>query len=151
MTITRYIISLCTVALAFSVSAVCLDPKTGVSGYRIPLNEEVSSTKSIAIGKITKKRPFSENLSNPELAIVHIYSVQVTRTLKGQLPKAINIRVEQDSGRYVMDVGEKHLFFLNQENDYFIVDSCGNSSPLPDGNAVLKQVETQLNQKSNKP
>jgi colicin import membrane protein len=49
-----------------------------------------------------------------------------------------------------MEVGERHVLFLTRERkenqgiaDYY-VNNCGNSSTLPKGDAVLKQVERTL-------
>jgi hypothetical protein len=50
-----------------------------------------------------------------------------------------------------MEVGESHLLFLNQEGQYFIIDSCGNSSALPAGNDALKKVEAALAGRANVP
>ena len=147
----RCLFALVALVSALPTSAVCLDPKTFVSGYHLPLNEEVRSTKLIAIGKISKQRALQEDSSDPDGITAHIYTVQIFRKLKGHLPKVISIRVENDSGRYLMDVGEKHLLFLAKEEKYFSIDSCGNSSLLPRGNAVLKQVEAKLAPTSNAP
>lgn len=144
----RYSILLMTIAVA-SASAVCLDPKTGLSGYRKPLSEEVSSTEFIAIGKITKEGPIQGGHDDTDPYIN--YKVMITRQLKTSLPKVIIVKMELNSGRYVMNVGEEHLLFLTKEKDHFFVSSCGNSSVLPGGNSVLKKVEEQLKQKVKAP
>jgi hypothetical protein len=131
--------------------SVCLDPKTLVSGYQIPLNEEIKSAKGIAMGRVTKEQPLHEEASDPEGITSEIYTVKILRQLKGRLPQVVEIRTENDSGRYSMEVGEIHLFFLSKEGQYFIADSCGNSSVLPTGNATLKQVETMLAERTNTP
>jgi hypothetical protein len=147
----RYLIALVALAAALPAAAVCLDPKTFISGYHLPLNDEVRSTRLIAIGKITKEMALQEDPNDADGITAHIYTVQISRQLKGHLPKIFKIRIENDSGRYLMDVGEEHLLFLAKEDKYFRVDSCGNSSVLPRGNAMLKQVEAKLARASNAP
>jgi hypothetical protein len=66
------------------------------------------------------------------------------RNLKGKLPASITLRIENNSSRYPIGMGEKHILFLNKEGNVFTVNSCGNSSPLPQGLNVLKQVEAEL-------
>jgi hypothetical protein len=131
--------------------AVCLDPKTFVSGYHVALDEEFRSSKAIAIGKVTKERYLKEDSTDPDGITASIYTIHVLRQLKGQLPKVVGLRSENDSGRYPMRVGERHLLFLHKEGRHFIVDSCGNSSVLPQGNAVLTRVEAALASIANAP
>ncbi len=146
------IVALVSLAAAIPAAyAVCLDPKTLVSGYRVPLNEEIQSTKVIAIGTVTKEQPLHEDSSDPEGIAAYIYTVEILRQLKGRLPQVIDMRTENDSGRYSMEVGERHLLFLSKEGQYFIADSCGNSSVLPAGNATLKKVEATLAGRANAP
>ena len=131
-------------ALTQSTHAVCLDPVTFDSGYHVPLNEEIQSIRQIAIGEVIKSRYLQEDSTDPDGITAYIYTVRVLRLLKGQLPEVIELRDENDSGRYMMEVGERHLLFLSREGQYFKVNSCGNSSPLILANDVLKQVESIL-------
>lgn len=149
--VVRYLVALVTVAAALPAYAVCLDPNTLVSGYHLPLREELRITNLIAIGKITKAKHLQEDSSDPDGITAYIYTVQISRQLRGHLPHVISIRDDNDSGRYAMEAGEEHLLFLSKKKKYFSVDSCGNSSVLPEGNAVLKQVEAALAQQSNAP
>jgi len=50
-----------------------------------------------------------------------------------------------------MKAGEHHLLFLKPEGKYYKVDSCGNSVVLPQGNEVLKEVESLINKSKNEP
>ena len=73
--------------------------------------------------------------------IVHIC---ILRILKGHLSGNIEIRGENDSGRYGLEIGQRHLLFLGVKGQYYQVSSCGNSSLLPTGDDTLKKVETML-------
>jgi hypothetical protein len=145
-TITRLGIVLLIILAAASPTAyaVCLNPETVMSGYQAPLNKEIQLTEVIAIGTVTKKQALHEDSSDPEDITAYIYTVQIFRQLKGRVPQIIGLRTENDSGPYSMEVGEKHLLFLSKEGQYFIADSCGNSSALPTGDAVVKKVEATL-------
>jgi hypothetical protein len=124
--------------------AACLDPNTLKSGYKLSLNDEIVSSEAIIIGEILKEEHLFEDLSDAEGITTSIYTVQVKRQLKGQVSSAINIRVENDSGRYPMAVGEEHLLFLTRQGENYVVNSCGNSSRLPGGNEMLEQIERQV-------
>ena len=146
------IVALVSLGAAIPVAyAVCLDPKTRMSGYQVPLNKEIQSINVIAIGTVTKEQPLHEDSSDPEGITAYIYTVEILRQLKGRLPQVIDMRTENDSGRYSMEVGERHLLFLSKEGQNFIADSCGNSSVLPAGNATLKKVQSRLAGRSNVP
>jgi hypothetical protein len=124
--------------------AVCLDPKTLISGYKVPLNDQIVSRESIIVGKVIKKLDLHEEKSDPQDITATLYTIRVKQILKGVIIKTIKIRSENDSGRYIMDVGEEHLLFLTKEDRYFRVDSCGNSSILPKGNKTLQMVKQYL-------
>ncbi|RTL37024.1 MAG: hypothetical protein EKK49_05980 [Rhodocyclaceae bacterium] len=138
-------------ALAHSASAVCLNPDTFVSGYHVPLNAEVRSAMFIAVGTVIGAKPIQEDASDPDGVTAHLWSVKLTRQLKGRAPRNIIIRVENDSGRYLMSAGEEHLLFLTKEKGFYSVNSCGNSSSLANGRAALQQVETALREQRNAP
>ena len=129
-------------------AAVCLDPKTDLSGYHIPLNEEIDSSPFIAIGKVVAENRLNDGPDGPDWIVATVYSVRIERVLKGRLPSSIKVRTENDSGRYVMDVGETHVLFLSplptKRGDGYLADSCGNSSALPKGESVVKVVQARV-------
>lgn len=127
-----------------TASAVCLDPETSVSGYRVPLDKEIQSTKQIVIGEVIKSRYLQEDLTDPDGITAYIYTVKVLRQLKGKILEVIELRSENDSGRYEMQVGERHLLFLSKEGQYYKIDSCGNSSLLILAYDVLEEIERIL-------
>ena len=124
--------------------AVCLDPKTLVSGYKVPLEEEIRFSDFITIGQVIESYYLPDPVE-PEFIAATIYAIRVTKQLKGKLPELIHIRSKNDSGTYWMETGEQHVLFLKKDEQHFIIDSCGNSSLLPQGNNVFKRVENLLN------
>jgi hypothetical protein len=72
-----------TATLTQAAHAVCLDPKTFVSGYHVPLNEEIQSTRMIAIGEVIKSRYLQEDSTDPDGITAYIYTVRVLRQIKG--------------------------------------------------------------------
>ena len=144
MRLSSFAVILCVTAVARAGHAVCLDPKTDISGYHIPLNEEVRSSAAIAVGKVTQARNLREDASDPQGATATVYSVEISRQLKGRLPRSVELRSENDSGRYWMEKGETHILFFRHQKPPLSIDSCGNSSVLPKGDGTLKAVEAQL-------
>ena len=135
--------------------AVCLDPKTDKSGYHLPLNEEITSSTAIAVGKVVAEQKLSDGPDGPDYVVATIYSVRVEKVLKGSLPSLFKLRTENDSGRYAMDLGETHILFLrplapNLGAGYW-ADSCGSSSQLPKGETVVRQVQARMNKTRHAP
>lgn len=151
MTTNRGLITLMALAFAHPASSACLDPNTLVSGYHVPLTEEVSSTQFIVIGKVVDAKTLQEDASDPEGVTAHLWRVKLRRQLKGHSPQNITIRIDNDSGRYLMAAGEKHLLFLTKGEGFFSVDSCGNSTSLPKGRTTLHRVEAELKHRQDAP
>jgi hypothetical protein len=132
--------------------AVCLDPMTWVSGYQVPIEEEIKSSLAIVIGRILEEHEVHDDPSDPEYFSATTYKVLVERTLKGNVSKTVVLWTPNDSSRYAMGAGERHILFLTVSRDgdpnHFEANGCGNSSPLPQGNGVVKQVEAAV--RSNK-
>jgi hypothetical protein len=145
------------VVLSLGAKAACFDPKAIdkpgplISGYEMPVSEEIGLTEVIAIGKVVRSR-LVVSPDDPEGYEATIYTVQVERVLKGRLPSKVKLYSSNTTSRYFMERGERHILFLTSAfaemvgiSDYF-VDNCGNSSTLPKGDAVVKQVEAILKQ-----
>jgi len=132
------------------VGAVCLDPKSNgsISGYHVPLDEEIRSTPVIAIGEVISNQNLTDGPDGPDFIAATIYTIRIERVLKGRLPRQIELRNENDSGRYPIGVGERHVLFLRPLDPRFgagyWADSCGNSAQLPSGESVVKRVQAQL-------
>ncbi|QLI82152.1 hypothetical protein HZU75_11790 [Chitinibacter fontanus] len=124
--------------------SLCLDPDTNISGYKKSLSKEVSEHDSIIIGEVIGNNPLQVDGSDPEGVTAMIYTVKAIKPLKGNTPRIFRVQVENDSSRYPMKKGEKHILFLLSEDEHYLVDSCGNSTPLPDGDKVVKQVQKLL-------
>jgi len=135
-------------ALPSVASALCTDPKTWVSGYRVPLHEELKASIAIVIGNVIEERKVFETPEDPEAYSV-IFTVHVEQVLKGNPLKVFKLRMDLDSGRYSMGVGEKHLLFITKwrwkvRGADYVINSCGNSSTLPEGEETLSQVNQAL-------
>jgi hypothetical protein len=125
-----------------TAGAVCLDEK-GVSGYHAPLDKEMHAALGIVLGKVTRTEDLYEDPTDPQGITATIYTLRVSRELRGKTPTLIKIRSENDSGRFWMDVGVEYLLFLSRDAHpgFYIVDSCGNSGIVSNRLPVLRQIE----------
>jgi hypothetical protein len=123
---------------------VCLDPETGKSGYKIPLNREVRTAEAIVIGRVLSEHPLREEADDPDGITASSVTVKVLKKLKGTLSGLIVLRNENTSSRYPMSVGEEHVLFVSRANHDMWINSCGNSSVMPDGEQVARKVSAHL-------
>lgn len=136
--------------------AFCEDPKTGVSGYHVPLEVETKGSLAIVLGNVIQERRINDDPSDQESFLFTIYTVRLLKPLKGSVPDVFTLYSTNDTARYSMTVGETHLLFIRAwrykvpEADYRI-DSCGNSSALPEGSTTVAKVEAELRRGANAP
>jgi hypothetical protein len=57
-------------------------------------------------------------------------TVRVDRIFKGSPPRTLTLFSENSSGRLPLADGTLYLLFVYQDHGRFVVDNCGNSSPL---------------------
>jgi hypothetical protein len=124
--------------------AACLDPKTGISGYKVPLETEVRAAQAIIIGRVLAEQRLQEDPDDPHGVMASNFKIKVLKKLKGRLPGVIVVRNENTSSRYPMSVGEEHILFVSRTDRETWIDSCGNSDVLPRGKHVVKAIRTQL-------
>lgn len=127
-----------------SANAVCLDPKTFVSGYRIPLASEVGSADAIAVSRVLSEQALSEDPADPEGVTAYDVTVKVITRLKGNVPDVLILRNENTSARYLMSVGEEHIVFVSRDKRHAWVDSCGNSSLMPAGRQMVARIQAHM-------
>jgi hypothetical protein len=67
-----------------------------------------------------------------------------TNSRHGQVADVIDIRCENDSGRFPLEVGQRYLLFLSQDARDYFVDNCGASGALSDRRKLLRALEQGL-------
>jgi hypothetical protein len=115
-----------------------------VSGYKIPLASEVRAADGIVIGRVLSEQGLSEDPTDPDGYTAFNVVIRVVARLKGNLPDVIVIRNENTSARYPMSIGEEHLLFVSKNGQGLWVNSCGNSSAMPDGKQQVGKIRVQL-------
>ena len=119
-----------------TANAVCLNPKPSVAA-------EARTADAIVIGRVLSEQGLREDPTDPKGTTAYDVKVKVMTRLKGTLPDTIVIRNENTSARYAMAVGEEHLLFVSRDGQQLWVDSCGNSSAMPEGEKLVAQIRAQ--------
>jgi hypothetical protein len=146
----QFFVAFALAALSPAAMALCLDPSdpTTTKYYHLTVEEEVRSSAAVIVGTVLKVLGLVEDLSDPEGYTAFIYTVKVTRHLKGVIPDTIELRAGNDSGGFRMVQGDTDVLFLTKQGQYFNVNPCGNSKLLPQGNTVIVAVENELSRRS---
>lgn len=143
-TITARLVLLAVASYIYPAAAACLDPKTFISGYKVPLGLEVRTADAIVLARVLSEQGLHEDPADPDGYTAYNVSLKVLASLKGTLPTVIVIRNENTSARYALSVGEEHILFISRAAQKLQVDSCGNSAEMPEGGKTVKQIQTEL-------
>ena len=138
------VVLICGLFGGWGVRAACMYPDRDLSGYRVPLRTESRSSQMIAVAEVTRVSALREDADDPQGVTAYVYDVKMLEVLKGKKSKQIRVRSENTSSRYFMELGEKHLLFLQHVGSYWYADACDNSAPLPDAQAVVIELRHSL-------
>ena len=119
-----YSVAIIPLLISGSANAMCL------GGRHPSLEEEARNSSAIVIGVVQSISDLSEDLSDPGGVTATLYTVKVTRRLKGKMKHLVQIRSENTSSRFVMEKNQRYRLFLSAAGNEYIVDSCGNSSAM---------------------
>jgi len=126
------------------VGAVCMNPKTWISGYKVPLTLETREAEAIVIGRVVSEQPLQEDQADPDGTTAYNVSIKVLTRMKGYLPNVFVIRNENTSSRYPMSVGEEHILFINRFGNALWVNACGNSALRTEAPHLVRQIKQRL-------
>jgi hypothetical protein len=115
-----------------------------VSGYKPPLALEVRVADGVVIGRMLSEQGLREDPTDPGGYTAFNVAVSVVTRLKGNSPNVIVIRNENTSARYPMSIGEELLLFVSKNGRGLWVNSCGNSSAMPEAKQQLVKIRAQL-------
>ena len=136
---------LCLTSQLGIAGAVCLDPKTGISGHKTVLDSEIGAANAIIVGRVLEEKGLKEDVTDPDGVTAYIVTIKVLTQLKGRLPTMISIRNENTSARYGMSAGEEHILFVSQNRDGLLwVNSCGNSAIVSASRDLAKKIKSKL-------
>ena len=105
------------------------------------VEQEVGSAEGIIVGKVVREKPLQEDQEDPMGVTAYVYSIDVIKTVRGDVSGAIIIRNDNTSSRFPLVLGAQYLLFLHKDSGGdFWVNSCGNSGPLPKRKGLLSRL-----------
>jgi len=119
----------------------------------ISVSKEIKECEFIVIGKVVSRHIVVDPIEDPEGYEAEIFHIEVESILNGHpqdsmIKPYLAVYNGNDSGRFIMHVGEKYLLFVYSGNDGFWINSCGNSDTYTRGKETINEIKKLLIQKS---
>jgi hypothetical protein len=122
-------------SLLFPSPAVAFCPR--IKTY---MNNEFFKSRFVVIGQVLSERT---ELDGDGFLLLTDYRVKVLRTYRGSHRQSLQIRSENDTGRFPMQKSQEYLLFVRTFEGHLYIDNCGNSGLLSDAEDtidVIKQI-----------
>jgi hypothetical protein len=103
----------------------------------MPVSQEMKDSQVVVIGTVMSSRqvPQSWDTLDGTEFVVHI-----DQKVKGKQTGEITIFSEHSEDGFTLKAGERYLLFLTNNYQHWVVNKCGNSGPLDQESAVIKQM-----------
>ncbi len=102
-----------------------------------PVDEERKISQVVVIGTVESSRQVPQAWDS--LDGVN-YTVHIDQKVKGKQTGEITVFAEHSDDGFTMESGKRYLLFLNNNYQHWIVNKCGNSGPIDEESAVIKQM-----------
>jgi hypothetical protein len=144
----KWAVSLTLVCVSYVCSAVCLDDKL-ISGYHIPLNQELKASAAVVIGKAIHRQDLTEDSTDPDDITATVWRIQVQRVIHGNIEPEFEIYNPNDSGRFSFEINKTYLLFITIEKPVgyptnkkfgYWASPCGSSGEESQSKSVLMQL-----------
>ncbi|MBI4461974.1 MAG: hypothetical protein HY653_03620 [Acidobacteria bacterium] len=70
-----------------------------------------------------------------------LYDLRVEKTFRGPTHKTIRVFTENDSGRFLLEMGRQYLLFATEFENQLQIDNCGNSALISEAEDIIRQIE----------
>jgi hypothetical protein len=105
---------------------------------KIHVNNEFFKSRFVVIGQVLSERT---ELDGDGFLVLTDYQVKVLRTYRGSHRQSLQIRSENDTGRFPMQKGQKYLLFVRTFEGHLYIDNCGNSELLSDAEDAVDAIK----------
>jgi hypothetical protein len=103
----------------------------------MPVLDERKASQVIVVGTVVSSRqvPQAWDSLDGTNFVVHI-----DQKVKGKQTGEITIFSEHSEDGFSLEAGKQYLLFLTNNYQHWVVNKCGNSGPVDDESAVIKQM-----------
>ena len=103
----------------------------------MPVGDESKASQAVIIGTVMSSRQVPQSWDSLDGTE---YVLHIDKKVKGKESGEITIFSEHSEDGFSLQSGRQYLLFLTNNNQHWAVNKCGNSGPMEDEHAVLKQL-----------
>jgi hypothetical protein len=102
-----------------------------------PVSKEMKNSEAVVIGTVMSSHqvPQSWDMLDGTDYVVHI-----DQKVKGKQSGEMTVFVERVDDGVSLEAGKRYLFFLTNNNQHWVMNTCGNSGPMDEKGDVIKQM-----------
>jgi hypothetical protein len=103
----------------------------------IPVTKEMKDSQAVIIGTVMSSRqvPQAWDMLDGVDYVVHI-----DQKVKGKQSGEMTVFSEHRDDAINLEAGKQYLLFLTNNNQHWVLNTCGNSGPMDDESSVIKQI-----------
>ncbi len=106
-------------------------------GNTTPVSDEMKVSNAVVIATVMESRQVPQSWDSLDGTE---YVVHVDKKVKGRQTGEITVFSEHRDNRVNLQSGRQYLLFLTNNNEHWLVNTCGNSGPVEEESAVIKQI-----------
>jgi hypothetical protein len=118
--------------LLFASPAVAFCPR-----IKIFVNNEFFKSRFVVVGQVLSE---TTKVDSEGFIDSWDYQVKILKTYRGPVRHMLKIRSENDSGRFLMQKGQKYVLFVRVFEGHFVIDNCGSSGLLSDAKDTIDAI-----------
>jgi hypothetical protein len=103
----------------------------------MPVLEERKEAEAIIVGTVVSSRQVPQSW---DMLDGIDYVVHIDQKVKGKQSGEITIFSEHSDDGFNLEAGKQYLLFLTNNYQHWVVNKCGNSGPVDEESAVIKQM-----------
>jgi hypothetical protein len=103
----------------------------------MPVSKEVKASQAVIIGTVVSSRQVPQSWDTLDGTD---YVVHIDQKVKGKQSGEITIFSEHSEDGFNLQAGKQYLLFLTNNNQHWVVNTCGNSGPMDEESNVIKQM-----------
>jgi len=101
---------------------------------------EYFKSEAVFSGKVLSVTNVDTVIDGEKFCAGYRYRLKMYRVFRGPQTNSIEIFINNDSGRYLMDVGKEYLLFAYRESDYLTIYCYGNSCLLSEAKKKIREL-----------
>jgi len=99
--------------------------------------EERKDSEAIIVGTVVSARQVPQSWDSLDGTN---YVVHIDQKVKGKQTGEITVFSEHSDDGFSLEAGKQYLLFLTNNYQHWVVNKCGNSGPVEEESAVIKQM-----------